>query len=97
MRFLRKLGMEKGVYMLPILLLPCIFYPEYPENPRTIGETIRKVRTDRGLMIRELAEFVGTNETTVINWELRGRRPEERFHGSLKQMLDIDAEPESLK
>jgi len=83
--------------MLPIPLSPRIFYPEYPENPRTLGETIRKARIDRGLMIKELGEFVGASETTAINWELRGRRPEEKFHGPLKRVLDIDVELECSK
>jgi DNA-binding transcriptional regulator YiaG len=30
---------------------------------------------DRGLMIKELADIIGVTEDTVINWEVRGRKP----------------------
>jgi len=30
---------------------------------------------DKGLLIRELAEQIGVTEDTVINWEVRGRKP----------------------
>jgi len=71
------------VYKLSIPFSSCIFYPEYPENPKNLGENIRKARIDRGLMIRELGELAGANETTVINCELKGRRAEEWSHWSL--------------
>lgn len=51
------------------------FNPAYPKEPKTLGERIRKARMDKGLMIKELAKFVGVTEDTVINWELRGVRP----------------------
>jgi len=34
---------------------------------------------DAGLKIRELAGLIGVTEDTVINWELRGRRPKQRL------------------
>lgn len=30
---------------------------------------------DKGLMIKELASQLGVTEDTVINWEVRGRKP----------------------
>jgi len=83
--------------VLPIPLSPRIFYPEYPENPRAPGEIIRKAGTDRCLVIKKVGELVAASETTAINWELRGRRPEEKFHGPLKRVLDIDVELECSK
>ena len=43
-----------------------------------------------GLMIKELAELVGSDEMAVIDKELRDRRPKAKFHGPLKQILDIE-------
>jgi DNA-binding transcriptional regulator YiaG len=40
-----------------------------------LGEKIRKARMDKGLMIKELASQLGVTEDTVINWEVRGRKP----------------------
>ena len=51
------------------------FNPAYPKEPKSLGEKIRKARMDRGLLIRELAEQIGVTEDTVINWEVRGRKP----------------------
>jgi len=76
--------------LLSFSLSPKIFYPEYPENPRTLGETIRKARIDQGLMIKELAELIRADEMTVINWELRNRWPLKRFRKPLREALGIE-------
>ena len=88
----KRIGIESGAYPINFPLSPRIIYPEYPENPNNLGEAIRKARIDKGLMIKELGELVGTNEARVISWEIRGRRPEDEFHGSLRRVLDIDVE-----
>ena len=54
------------------------FDPDYPKEPKTLGERIRKARMDKGLMIKELAEKIGVAEDTVINWEKRGIRPHDK-------------------
>lgn len=33
---------------------------------------------DKGLEIKELAEIIGVTEDSVINWEIRGRKPQGR-------------------
>jgi len=52
-----------------------IFNEDYPIDPKTFGERLRKARMDAGMKIKELAELIGVTEDTVINWELRGMRP----------------------
>ena len=52
-----------------------VFRPEYPDNPKTFGEALRKARIDAGLQIKELAEELGVNEGSVINWEIHGMMP----------------------
>jgi hypothetical protein len=42
------------------------------------------------LMIRGLAELVGSDEMAVIDRERRERRAKEKFHGPLKQLWDIE-------
>jgi ribosome-binding protein aMBF1 (putative translation factor) len=76
------LGWENGTYSCALPLSPRVFYPEYPENPSNLGETIRKARIDRGLMIKELAKLIGTSEGSVVNWEQRNRVPRKKFHES---------------
>ena len=44
-------------------------------NPKSFGERLRKARIDTGLNMKELADLIGVTEDTVINWEIRGRKP----------------------
>ena len=41
----------------------------YPSDPKTIGEAIRKRRLDLGLRQIDVANLIGCNEMTVVNWE----------------------------
>lgn len=42
---------------------------------------------DAGLQIKELAEMIGVNEGTVINWEIRGMNPSKRYQERLQGFL----------
>ena len=50
-------------------------WADYPVNPKTFGERLRKARMDAGLQIKELAAMIEVTEDTIINWELRGMKP----------------------
>lgn len=63
------------VYTLNIELNLLESDPDYPKEPKTLGERIRKTRMDRGLYIRELANRLGVTSDTIINWEIRGIKP----------------------
>ena len=76
------------VYTLEIEINLLDSNPKYPKNPQNLGEKIRKVRMDRGMLIRELASQIGVTEDTVINWEIRGRKPEDRNLEKLKAFLE---------
>ena len=39
-----------------------ILNEDYPVDPKTFGEKLRKARMDAGLMIKELAALVGVTE-----------------------------------
>ena len=41
----------------------------YPANPNTIGEHLRKKRIDLCLMQKEVAKIIGVTESTIWNWE----------------------------
>jgi DNA-binding XRE family transcriptional regulator len=45
----------------------------YPRELKIIGDHIRKRRLDLGLLQKEVAEQIGVDKTTIMNWE-RGRR-----------------------
>jgi DNA-binding transcriptional regulator YiaG len=43
---------------------------------------------DKGLMIKELASQLGVSEDTVINWEVRGRKPVGKNLTKVKKFLE---------
>jgi transcriptional regulator with XRE-family HTH domain len=53
---------EKLRYMIAIKIAP----------PASIGEELKLARLKAGWTGRELAEFLGTNEMTICNWERGG-------------------------
>ena len=44
---------------------------------------------EKGVLLRELAERSGVTEDTVINWELRGVRPNRDNSKKLTEYFDI--------
>ena len=64
------------------------FDPDYPKEPKTLGERIRKARMDKGLMIKGLAEQLGVTEDTVINWEIRGMKPRGKSMERVRDFLE---------
>lgn len=47
----------------------------YPEELKTIGDHIRKVRFERGLLQKEVADIIGVNVATIVNWEKNHTSP----------------------
>jgi DNA-binding transcriptional regulator YiaG len=45
---------------------------------------------DKGLLIRELAERLGVSEDTLINWEVKGVRPNRALQKRLSSILGRD-------
>jgi DNA-binding transcriptional regulator YiaG len=43
---------------------------------------------DKGLMIKELASQIRVTEDTVINWEIRGRKPVGRNFEAIERFLE---------
>lgn len=48
----------------------------YPRDLWTLGDHLRKVRLDWGLLQREVAHILGVDETSVHNWEAGRRAPD---------------------
>jgi len=69
------------------------FNHKYPKNPQSLGERIRKARMDKGMTLKETAALFGVTDTTVINWEIRGKMPEA---GKIKIVQEfIEGKPNS--
>ena len=59
----------------------------YPKNPQTIGEKLRKARMDRRMTLKETAALFGVSDTSVINWEIRGKMPEVSRMEKVKEFI----------
>lgn len=47
----------------------------YPKKMATLGDHIRKVRLDRGMLQKDVAKALGVDITTVTSWEKGERTP----------------------
>jgi DNA-binding transcriptional regulator YiaG len=79
------------IYTLEVEVNLLDFDPDYPKDPQNLGQQIRKARMDKGLRIRELAEIIGVTEDTVINWEVRGRKPQGVNFARVKKFIEAES------
>ena len=79
-QFYYKFLPEFSVYHVERPIPLSVFRQDYPENPRTFGECLRKLRIDAGLQIKDLARELGVTEDSVINWEIRGMIPARKMN-----------------
>jgi len=49
----------RKTYHIERILSKSVFRKDYPENPKTFGEHLRKARIDARLLIKDLAEKLG--------------------------------------
>src|SRR5262249_26183545 len=47
----------------------------YPNELNTLGDEIRKVRLERGLLQRDVARVIGVSVQSVVGWETNRRQP----------------------
>jgi DNA-binding XRE family transcriptional regulator len=66
------------------------FNPNYPKDPKTLGEYVKKWRMDKGLFQEELAELLGVAEMTIANWERGRTRPIIHKLQKIKDILKIE-------
>src|ERR1043166_9367221 len=65
----------------------------YPTNPKTIGEAIRKRRLDLGLRQVDVAKEIGCDEMTVVNWEKGHSTPRINYLANVVKFLGFDPFP----
>ncbi|MEM8933532.1 MAG: helix-turn-helix domain-containing protein, partial [Acidobacteriota bacterium] len=70
----------------------------YPREPASVGEHIKKMRLDRGLLQREVARLVGVCTHTIRNWEAGASQPTIRHYPDVIRFLGYDpnGEPRNL-
>ena len=87
----QKYNFPEPSYTLELRLNLVELDPTYPKEPQTFGQSIRKARMDRRLMIKELAALVGVSADTIINWELRNVKPTGKGVEGLREVLNLSA------
>jgi ribosome-binding protein aMBF1 (putative translation factor) len=78
-----------GIYSISLSIPQFTFNKDYPNNPQSFGEKIKKARMDAGLQIKELASIVGVTEDIIINWEKRGIMPSSKNLKEVKKFIGL--------
>lgn len=60
----------------------------YPKEVVTIGDQIRKVRLDRGLLQKDVAKLIGVTEDCITNWERNRNKPQKKYYPILSSFLN---------
>ena len=65
---------------------------QYPSNPTTLGEHLRKKRIDMQLSMAKLAQLLGLGitDTAIEKWEKNQNRPTEPYQTRLVEFLGFD-------
>ena len=71
--------------------LKCRKPKDYPENPKTLGEHIKKRRLELGLTQKQAANALGVNGWTILNWETGQHHPSIRSVPAILSFLGYDA------
>ena len=66
---------------------------DYPENPKTLDEHIKKRRIELGLTQKQAAQALGVNPWTVMNWETGRFEPPIRWLPAILRFLGYDPFP----
>jgi transcriptional regulator with XRE-family HTH domain len=66
----------------------------YKEHPVSLGEHLRKRRIEMGLLQKDVASRLGTNEWTYRYWERPGKSPKARFLPGIIAFLGYYPYPE---
>ena len=59
------------------------------KDAKAIGERLKKLRTERGLTARDLADEIGVSYTTIYRWESGDRIPDGFNMGKLMNVLGV--------
>lgn len=70
-----------------------VIHPDYPQNPRSLGQKLRKIRLDLRLQISQVAEATGTSEKTITNWERYGMTPSPRLLEGIREFYRAQGHP----
>ena len=59
-----------------------------PNEPKTLGERLKKRRLELHLFQKDVAKLLGTHTATIQNWERGVYEPTGRFVARIRQFID---------
>src|SRR5262245_44181592 len=68
----------------------------YPKTLETLGDHIKSRRLALGLFQRQVANELGTDETTLFRWERNMVQPQIRYFPRIREFLGYDPFPASV-
>jgi site-specific DNA recombinase len=93
---LHNLLRDKNIQHSDLQTSPCLLFDRkfrkpssqnYPENPATIGEQIRKKRIDSGLTQAGLAKILEVSVACITNWENNRSKPQISYYPRIHNFL----------
>jgi len=66
---------------------------DWPDQPQTLGEHIKKIRRERGLLQRDVARALRVDSMSVVNWEKNRTTVGARFVPAIIEWLGYDPLP----
>lgn len=92
---LRAMNRHRRVAILPFgpKWLKANRTPPWPNDPKTLGEHLRRRRLELGLRQRDAAQELGIRPSSVLSWEKGTRRPADRYIPALIRFLGYDPRP----
>ena len=68
---------------------------KYPEERKTLGDHVRAVRLERGMLQREVADVIGVRRGTINKWECNRGDPRAVDAPAISEFLGDDPFPSS--
>ena len=84
---------QNSEFLLELRIPKRLTEPNYPTEPRSFGDHLRKKRMDLGLSQEDLARRLRVTEETITNWELGHSRPPVHLVAKSIRFLGYDPEP----
>lgn len=81
------------MHLFSLTLRGRVSRPDYPAEPKTLGEHLKKARLDRGMEQKAAAQAIGCDPGTLINWEKGRVAPDARFWPAILRYLGYDPRP----
>jgi DNA-binding XRE family transcriptional regulator len=68
------------------------FGKDYPLEPKTLGDVIRRKRIEKNLLQKDVAKIIVVTEESIYNWENNHSKPQVKFYPAIKKFINEEVE-----